>query len=448
VDQSNPSKIKIRERRLALMKEDMDADAATRIKYASKYASISNYYKYFIGQNQGLKRLRTIDYKKNEEQIFQAWAEANKNEAYSKVLAQLENGYKEIRPYNLFNIYRSEAAFGSEILGLALNFVIINDRLPDQEKKTAFIDDVKHDIGEEVTPHFKDYNAATDKKIFAALLKMFYQDVPKEQHPDIFKTIETKYKGDFNKFAEAVFAKSIFTSEEKVKALLANLNEKSLAALEKDPAYQVAASIHSKWTKDFKPKFDEINKGIESNMKTFVAGLMEMKKDAKFYPDANSTLRLTYGKVQGYRPQDGVIYDHYTTLDGVIEKENPNNEEFIVPAKLSELYRKKDYGQYAENGVMKVAFITDNDITGGNSGSPVINGKGELVGLAFDGNWEAMTGDLVFDKNLKRCINADIRYVLFIIDKYAGATNLIKEMKLVYEDAPKDASVPERSGSR
>jgi hypothetical protein len=264
---------------------------------------------------------------------------------------------------------------------------------------------------------------------------MYYTDVPKSQHPDIFKLVETKYKGDFNKFVDDMFKKSLFTDKAKVDAFLAKPTAK---ALDNDLAYKTVTSIYNNYVTNIAPKRAALNAQIEKANRAYVAGLREQNPEKKWYPDANSTIRLSYGEVKDYVPRDGVNYSFYTTIDGIFEKEDPKNEEFTVPAKLKEIWQKKDYGQYADaNGEMKVGFITTNDITGGNSGSPVINGNGELIGLAFDGNWEAMTGDLVYDKDLKRCINVDIRYVLLIVDKMAGAGHLIKEMDLVRNENPK-----------
>ena len=275
--------------------------------------------------------------------------------------------------------------------------------------------------------YFKDYNLPTDKKLFAALLKMYYDNVPQDQQPPYLQTIFEKNKGDFTKFTEAVYAKSMFASKEKIEAFLL---APKLKTLDKDPIYQLMTALydnHIKIVQILTPFNDKLTRAN----RLFVAGIREMQPDKKFYPNANSTMRLTYGVVKDYFPSDAVHFSYFTTLDGVMEKEDPTSDEFNVPAKLKELYKAKDYGRYGENGVMKTCFITNNDITGGNSGSPVLDGNGNLIGLAFDGNWEAMSGNIAFEPALQRTINVDIRYVLFIIEKYAGATNLISEMNLV-----------------
>ncbi|MDX5422716.1 MAG: S46 family peptidase, partial [Hymenobacteraceae bacterium] len=250
-----------------------------------------------------------------------------------------------------------------------------------------------------------------------------------------------KYKGDFNKMADYIYSNSFVVNKQKVDQFLNNPTQKQLA---NDPAFQLVNSIMENYQQNIAPKLAESNAKLARANRLYVAGLRQMNPDKVYYPDANSTIRLSYGSVKNYKPYDGVTYETFTTMEGIMQKEDPSNEEFIVPAKLKQLYEAKDYGRYAnKDGELIVNFITDNDITGGNSGSPVINGKGELIGLAFDGNWEAMTGDLVYDPDYKRCINVSANYVLFMVDKYAGASNLINEMTIVNTDSPgpADASV-------
>jgi hypothetical protein len=290
-------------------------------------------------------------------------------------------------------------------------------------------DVAKADLKSKLDEYFKDYNAATDKKVFAALLGMYYNDIPKVLHPSVFKMVEKKYKGDFNKYAEDVFAKSIFASKTKMDAFLL---KPEIKILEKDPAYKAMNSILGDFRSSVGPFFADVRGRLDKANNLYLQGVLEMRQGQKLYPDANFTMRLTYGSVQDCIPGDAIYYNYYTTLDGIIMKEDSTNEEFIVPKKLKDLYNKKDYGRYADKkGYMPVCFITNNDITGGNSGSPVINGQGHLIGTAFDGNWEAMSGDIIFEPTLQRCISVDIRYVLFMIDKFAGAGHLVNEMTLV-----------------
>ena len=264
-------------------------------------------------------------------------------------------------------------------------------------------------------------------KVASALLKLYHDNVPVEFHLSIFETIRKKYKGDYDKYVTDIYNKSILTDSSRLSNFLQIPNK---AKLEKDPLYTL--------TRSFVQKYFEIldmSNLYETNLtrgkRIYMAGLMEMQKDKVFYPDANSTMRLTYGTVSDYKPMDAVHYHYRTTLDGVMEKEDPDNFEFKVDPKLKELYETKDFGRYGESGAMPVCFITNNDITGGNSGSPVLNGEGQLIGLAFDGNWEAMTGDIEYEPLFQKCICVDIRYVLFVMDKMAGASHLINEMTLI-----------------
>lgn len=430
-EETNPARIKIREKRLALMKESMDSEDALRIKYAALYAQIINYYKYFIGQNQGLKRLHIIDKKRQEEQMFREWANADteRKKKYAGIIEEYESIYKDYRKVNKSYVYLEEAGFGTQLTLLAYHFNELYQTLAYGGNKEQIAEAVQG-AKKEADENFKNYDLKTDRKIFAALMQMYYQDIPKELHPDIFATVQKKYKGDFNKYAEYVYANSIFADEAKMKAFLANPDMK---ILDKDPGFKAMSSILNGFRAKAGATLGSVYGRLDDANKKYTKGLMEMKnaKGDKVYPNANFTMRLTYGSVQDYFPRDAVHYNFYTTLDGIIEKEDSTSEEFIVPAKLKELHKKKDFGRYAENNTVPVCFISNNDITGGNSGSPVIDGYGNLVGLAFDGNWEAMSGDIVYEPELQRTISTDIRYVLFIIDKYAGAKHLIEEMQLV-----------------
>lgn len=436
LEQTNPTRVKIRDKRLEILKEDMDLNPDVRLKYASKYAGVSNYWKYFIGQSKGLKNLNVLALKQELEDNYMVWAEANEDEfpEYLTALDLIRGSYDASYDANLSYLYLVEAALGTEIIRFANSFRGLETALAEGQKDQKRVTSLIESLRENTEEHFKNYNAPTDKKVMAALLKMYYEDVPQKDHPAVFDVVEQKYNGNFNAWVDDVFKKSVFDSRETVMEFLNNPDVKKL---KKDPAYIAATSFIDNYNKNIAPQLKEINAKRDKGNRIFVRGLRQMLPDRKFYPNANSTMRISYGQVLGYDPRDAVSYDYYTTLDGVMEKMDNSNPEFVVPDKLVELYEAKDYGQYVnEKGELVVAFITNNDITGGNSGSPVIDANGFLIGTAFDGNWEAMSGDIAFEPELQRCINVDIRYTLFIIDKMAGASHLIEEMTLITEEDP------------
>ncbi|HET6243678.1 MAG: S46 family peptidase [Bacteroidetes bacterium] len=431
IEKDQPARVKIREKRLAIMKEDMNKSDEVRIKYASTYAQVSNYYKYFQGQTKGLKKLSVYDKKKTLENDFLAWieADASRNAYYGQSIPDIAAAYALLEDYKLSQVYLQEAVFGCQIIAFSANFMALSGHLANKEAKKEDTDAIVAQLREVAKEHFKDYNAPTDKKVTAAMLTYFNSDIAKDLHPDLFKTIESKYKGDFNKYAEDMFSQSIFADQEKLNKFLDKPTAKSL---DKDPAMIAFKSFITNYQTKIQPVILQSNEKLEKGNRLFVDGLRKMNADKQYYPNANFTMRLTYGKVGDYVPNDAMFYKHFTTSDGILEKEDPKEEEFIVPAKLKELIQKRDFGRYADkNGNLVVAFISDNDITGGNSGSPVINGKGHLIGCAFDGNWEAMSGDIAFETELQRTISVDARFILFIIDKYAGATHLINEMTII-----------------
>jgi hypothetical protein len=296
--------------------------------------------------------------------------------------------------------------------------------LLESKDKTGAIEETVTELRESAKEHFKNYNAPTDQKVFARMMEIYYQDVPSEMQPETFKDMVASYKGDFNAIAADVFGESFLSTEAKVNAFLDKPNYKVIS---KDPAMILGNELMGAMM-TLSGEYRQANQDLGKYERLFIAGLREMMPDMVFYPDANSTMRLSYGTVQDYKGADAVYYDYKTHLSGVMEKEDPTNEEFIVPARLKELYEKKDFGSYGIGDDLVTCFLTNNDITGGNSGSPVINGNGELIGLAFDGNWEAMSGNIAYEPRLQRTICVDIRYVLFVIDKYAGAKNLIDEL--------------------
>ena len=432
IEESNPTVVQIRDKKLAIIKEFMNESPLTKIQYSSKYYESSNYWKYFIGQTKGLKSLNVFEKKQKEEVAFTKWVNegTKRKEKYGTALSDIASSYNELKNYNKSLKYIEEVGFqGPEAILFSLGAYSLYGVLKNSSGKEDAIKILANDFKEKANEFYKNYNKDCDKQLFAELMKMYYANTPKNQQPSFFvDLLEKKYKNDFTKFSEAVYSKSIFTDSSR---LYAFLEKPSFKIIDKDLCFNIMNSIiktyfqNSSLVKNIEQK---INKGN----RLYVAGLKEMYSEKKFYPNANFTMRMSYGKIDDYYPTDAVHYDYITTLDGVIQKEDSAIDDYIVPKKLRELWEKKDYGRYAnEDGKLNVCFIANLDITGGNSGSPVINGDGQLTGIAFDGNWEAMSGDIAFEPALQRTICVDIRYVLFVIDKYAGATNIINELTIV-----------------
>lgn len=428
-----PEIIDIRTKKLEIMKSGMNSSKEIKLQYAAKYSGIANYWKYFIGQSKGLKSMRVYDKKVETENMLKLWidsANTDINEKYGNTMQILEEAYEKNTKVALNRTYLTEAIFqGPEILSFSYTMKNRINALPkDKEAKSQAIRKLKKLAKE----FYKNYNAKVDQEMLAAMLEMYYYNVPKHQHSKIFKKIENQLFGikklDFNYFAKNLFNRSYFSSEKKCLRFLKN---PSKLLVEKDPAYLTVSSIYNKYLEELYPLRKEVRDLQRKGNRLFISALREMDTIKKFYPDANSTMRVTYGNVRGYKPGEAMLYDYYTTINGVMEKEDPTNDEFVVPKKLKELYKAGEFGRYSDNnGNLRVNFISNNDITGGNSGSPVINAWGEIVGTAFDGNWEAMSGDIAFEKNIQRTISVDIRYILFVIDKYANASYLIDEMTL------------------
>jgi hypothetical protein len=431
LDIKAPTIVDIRDLKLEIMNKHMNADPKVRIQYASKHARTANYWKYFIGQSKGLKRLGVYEKKQDIEQDFQAFANASKanQSKYAEALELVEEAYNET------NETEKGATFLAEVGIRGTDAVLFTYRAhrmitkwmdtEDAEEKSLVLEELKS-FAED---HFKNYNAALDEEQFARLYGKYQAEVNPAQHPSFFAFVDKKFKGSFEKYAAKMYAKSYFTDAERFNAFMAAPNAKKLA---KDLAYVASSSVFQSYF-GLSSLNAEANENMNKGNRLFIEGLRKMNPEKTYYPNANFSMRTTYGTVGDYVPADAVHYDFETTLDGVMEKFVPGDHEFDIPQKLIDLHETKDYGPYAdENGDLIVNFIHNTDITGGNSGSPVINGKGHLIGTAFDGNWEAMSGDIAFESELQRTISCDIRYVLFIVDKYAGATHLIEEMDLVY----------------
>ena len=422
---ANAIRIEVRGIRQEVLLEDMLADPKIKIQYASKYSGSTNYWKNSIGMNRGLKKLNVIAQKQELEQRFTAFAAKSKNADYQSALKNIREAIAGRADKYAVAQYYNEALRVIELSSMAGRAETYAKAL--ESKNDSTINAEKIRLLQGAKSFYKDYSMTTDKKATKAMIKEFITKVNKADWPSVLVDAAGKYEGNFDKYVDELFAQSIFISEDKLEAFT---NEPSAEQLNNDPAYVLSLSVRKSST-ELMDKLEPYSQQLNKSRRHFLAGLMEMDKNKTFYSDANFSTRLTYGNVLSYTPSDGVIYQYYTTMRGVMEKEDPDNWEFVVPDKLKQLYDAKDFGPYAmKNGEMPVCFLSNNDITGGNSGSPVMNARGELIGCAFDGNWEAMSGDIAFEPELQRCINVDIRYVLFIIDKYAGAKHLINEMTI------------------
>jgi hypothetical protein len=422
---TDPNRAKIRGIRQEIMMKDMLSDEKIKIQYANKYAGSSNYWKYAIGEMQQLKQLKIVDKKVAEETRFTQWlnADAQRQSKFGDALSLIQIAISGRKELSYATQYYNEALLrGIELFSFANGLAMAEGKF-DTDAGKAMLDKFRAKSKD----FYKDYNPDTDHKIAVAMLQLFRTDVEKKFWPALYEDIQANYSGDVQRYVDDMFNKSLFVNAEKLQSFIDNPDQQ---VLENDMAYQAAKSVISKY-RELSAQMDIFSGDLAKGQRLYIAGLMEMDKDNVFYPDANGTMRLTYGKVQDYEPRDGVIYKNITTLKGVIEKEDPGNWEFVVPARLKELYYAKDYGRYGQKGEMVTCFLSNNDITGGNSGSPIMNAKGELIGLAFDGNWEAMSGNISFDPSIQRTINVDIRYVLFIMDKFAGAKQLVDEMKIM-----------------
>ena len=425
IEDSNKPRIEVRGIKQAIWKDAMLKSDEVRIKYASKYAGSSNYWKNSIGMNKGLANLKVIDRKREEEAAFAAWVaqDAKRKEVYGDVLSLLEKGYTSSSEYKKISTYLGEAFLsGAEIVKLARMIQSVDVKGSTPEEIDIFLED-------NIKSFFKDDDASLDRKVLAAMMKIVKERVPAENLPDIYKKVDKKYKGDYEKYAADVFKKTSILSYDNIASMLKD--PKKYAKLKKDPAAELSLSVLISLF-ELQQLTGDSYYDIAKGERLYFAGLKEMHPEKAFASDANFTMRVSYGSIGGYRPYDAAWYDYYTTQKGIFEKENPESDEFWVQPEILNLIRSKDFGQYAnKDGELQLCFLSNNDITGGNSGSPVFDKNARLIGLAFDGNWEAMSGDIAFEPDLQRTISVDIRYVLYMIDKWGKCPRLIEELKLV-----------------
>lgn len=429
----NPATVNLRDIRLKIMLDEMKKSDAVRLQLASNYASVANYWKFFDGESKQLLKYKVYEQKQKQEQAFQAWAKGKAE--YENIFVQFEKAYADWRPYAQHRQYVNEGIFGSPLIAFSASLQALERALTKKSPSPEEIKRVAESINGGRAGYLEGANRASDENILAAITKKFYEDIAADQRPLAFFTeLQNRY-GDlksattYQKYAADVFDKTMILNEANWNKFMAQPDS---ASLQNDPAYRHMAAFLKNYNTRFAPLFTQFSTANSDLSRLYLKGLMEMEPAKIRYPDANFTMRVSYGNVKSYRPRDAVFYDYVCTLGGVIEKYKPGDYEFDLPANLIDAYRRKDFGPYKDARVndVVVGFITTNDITGGNSGSPILNANGELIGLAFDGNYEALSHKIVFDKDLNRTICVDVRYVLWCIDKLGGASNIIKELAL------------------
>jgi len=426
VETLNPAKVEIRDAALKVQDRFMRKDQAIKIQYAAKYASVANYWKKWMGETKGLKKANAVAAKQKFEKDFQQKvAKAGKQAEYGNLLSEFEKNYTEIKDYALARDYFSEVALrNTELLSVGYKLYQLEQIL--NTKGEQSFTDRKNTLSSGIGDFYKDYNAEVDKNVFEQLINLYATKSPKQFLPESLNNINA------SQLTTDVFANSKLTSLEKFRSLLEGDSKTVIENMNADKGYQVIKSMADAFTKNVAPKYDELNLKNIALQRTYMKAILELSpKSARIFPDANSTLRVTYGKIKGYKPNDAVYYEPFTTLDGVMEKYVPGDYEFDVPQKLIDLYNTKDYGIYGVKGKMPVCFIATNHTTGGNSGSPALDKNGNLIGLNFDRVWEGTMSDVYYSPDICRNIMVDSRYILFIIDKYAGAKNIINELKII-----------------
>lgn len=431
-DVLDPARIMVRDKTLAIWDGAMRADAKAKIQYASKQAGLANAWKKWKGEVSGLRKTGAVKKKQAYETDFKKLVNGNPAFAkYQNLLPEFEQLYRDITPYAEAKAYYDEIMGGNVEIFRAANRFTGMLRANEKNGEAGYSEERKK-VKDGLEAFYKDYRPEVDQRVFAALMELLVKRIGKDFQSEALAQTLSNAGGSYEKLAENVFKNSFLTDQATATAVLDKPMEEAMRAILADPACQLLNSLRDVYNAKITPKYNEYNDRIELLQATYMRAQMEVFPNKKFYPDANSTMRCSYGQVQGYKPQDAVAYTPQTYLDGVMEKYVPGDYEFDVPARLRELYEKKDYGQYAEGGKLPVAFIGSNHTTGGNSGSPAIDANGNLIGLNFDRAWEGTMSDYNYDPSICRNIMVDARYVLFIVDKYAGATRLIQEMKLVH----------------
>jgi len=434
VDVINPIRIGLRGKRIDIFNSFMNSDPEIRIQYANKQARIANGWKKWIGENRGIKRLNTIEEKQQFEKDFTDWVNQSelRTSKYSELLPEFEKVYNKLKKLYFHSTYLREAGLGVEAINFARRFEKLVEASKDKNTSQETIDDLVENLQNSAVNFYKNYRPEIDKQVFIATMSEYGTEIEKKDQPEVFINLLDNSKGNYEKLAEQLFEKSYFVSEAKMQAFLDDYKPGHYKKLEKDGIYQLADGFAHTYNSVYLPASKYYNSMADSLMRIYLAAQMEMQKNKLFYPDANFTLRVTYGNVKGYNPDDALHYRYYTTLEGIMEKENPEIYDYVVEDKLKELYQEQDFGRYGdEDGSMHVCFVATNHTSGGNSGSPVLDADGNLIGLNFDRCWEGTMSDIDYDITQCRNITLDIRYCLFIIDKFAGAGYLVDEMTVV-----------------
>ena len=427
----NKNRIRIRKVALGIMEEDMLADDRVRIQYTAKHSALSNYYKHSIGQNRSITLLRVAEKREVQEEEFLEWITEDSvlQAEFSGITEEMKEAIQQRKEMEnalsyleeIFLTHKAVEVFDFAATAFPLYF---NGLGFDAEQKSQEV--LIMELENTANKFFRNFNPSTDRKIASALISQYAREVEPVYFPGIFSTIQKKHRGDIDRYLGHLYRKSVFTDRSRLDKFMQNPKHRILL---KDPAFLGAFALYSTYFQIL-DEYEQTEEQYLSASRKYVQGLRAMYPDSSFYPDANSSLRLSYGTITGYHARDAVNYDYYTTLAGVLEKEDPENREFIVPERLKDLYMEKQYYPYSRDSTMKVCFLTNLDTSGGNSGSPVLNARGEIIGLNFDGNWESMSGDIIYEPEYQRSICVDIRYILFILDRYAGAGHLIQEMDL------------------
>jgi hypothetical protein len=428
----NPAIVDIRTREINIMEDAMATDPLLRIQYSPKKNGLANSWKKWQGEILGLERMNTIGEKKEFESRFTDWvnADVSRKAKYGNIIPQYKDLYDQYRNYYLVYSFTNEVLSGVDAFDFAGSVRALAELVKSNAPDGA-ITKMKNDLLQRSESLFKDYNTETDRKLFVAVMESYGEKLEEKWLAPAYLRYRNHIKSSFEPSSAKLYSKSVFTDQQRFRKFIEKFNASSVAKLEKDPIYSISASATEFISHNVRSEVQRINSQIQNLNRLYMAAQMEFEKDRIFYPDANFTLRISYGEVMGYKARDAVRYEYYTTLKGIMEKDNPEIFDYDVPDRLKELFEKKDFGQYSKDGELPVCFIANNHTTGGNSGSPVINGDGQLIGINFDRAWEGVASDMDYNPDQSRNISLDIRYALFIIDKFAGAGYLLNEMKLI-----------------